>query len=189
MKLYRPLSTGFIVCGCCSSLHTDVLLWKTFFPLSLPHLSAVPLRLPELCLQLSITFCFSAASIFKRLTEAAVSSEGREGWENWGERRRWMENTGVREGKGGWCMYQDGRWKWKNKDWQYLEWRPMALRCLAGCQVERINRGWREQREGGSLVLLQASGSTETTDWMNRKQETGRGVCLADRIQELILLD
>lgn len=83
-----------------------------YFPIP-PHPSAVPLRLPELCLQVSITFCFSAASIFKDLTQAAVSSEGREGWENSrkGEKRRWMGKRGVRAGKGDRGTYQDGGMK------------------------------------------------------------------------------
>lgn len=50
------------------------------------------------------------------------------------------------------------------------------------------------EREGGReaswcLVMLQASVSTETTDWMNRKQGTGRRVCPTDMIPVLILLD
>lgn len=56
--------------------------------------------------------------------------------------------------------------------------------------MERTEEG----REGGreaswSLGLLQASVSTETSDWMNRKQGTGRRVCWSDMIPGLIFLD
>lgn len=40
-----------------------------------------------------------------------------------------------------------------------------------------------------SLVLLQASASTETTNWINGKRGTGRRVCLTDMISVLTLLD
>lgn len=59
-----------------------------------------------------------------------------------------MEERGEREGG----RDEEETWSWKdgngkNKACECLEWRPVAQRCLADCQVERINRG-RERTEG-----------------------------------------
>lgn len=111
------------------------------------------------------------------------------------EKRKWMGNRGVREGKEDRGIYQDGRieiekqrlWvsgakgQWHSAVWQAARWR--------GYIEDGENRGREEGREASwSLVLLQASVSTETTDWMNRKQGTGRRVCLTDMIPVLIFL-
>lgn len=70
---------------------------KPFLPS--PPLSELPLRLLEPCLQVSITFHPSAASIYKCLTEAAVSSEGREGWEDWQRDREKKKINGKNSNK------------------------------------------------------------------------------------------
>lgn len=85
---------------------------KPFLPS--PPLSELPLRLLEPCLQVSITFHPSAASIYKCLTEAAVSSEGREGWEDWQRDREKKKINGItviRERIRDRCVYQNGRMK------------------------------------------------------------------------------
>lgn len=80
-------------------------------PFPILHLSVVPLRLPELCLQVPSLLAFQQL-LFLNASQKLLFAQ--RAWrdeksDKEREKRKWMGNRGVREGKEDRGIYQDGR--------------------------------------------------------------------------------